>query len=301
MNFLRRHGFGLIPVVFGILSGMSATAWGEETPRFYTVIDESGHMRTVQSAKASTPPPSAKVKAAESSETPLTTLDGEQYVDSGYLQKREFNLEGKKQFYAVPDGLGGTQVLERVPGGSNEFSALGESDAPVEKTLPSVLVTLAEGYQRVPAREITPLLGFSCMATAALSQAKKLHNQPLNLWPRSDAIGSDHKAALNYLLVDLRDGFKDLSLQSFAPLGRRTDYYWPLVVFLDERGCVLEGVNAFYQKTLPPTMLQQAAIIGTLHVPDHSRYILLTPLVEAIDLPHIRLSEIGQLRLTPLR
>jgi len=302
MNFLHRGTVVLLPVVVAMMINLiPATAWGDDAPRFYTVIDETGHMRTVESTKKIVPPAPSPAKVPESAENPLSTLNGEQYVDSAYLQKRQFNLEGKKQFYTVPDGMGGTQTLERIPGGTNEFSALGETSTSTEPRVPSVVVTLAEGYQRVPARDITPLLGFSCLPSGAAAQAKILHKQPLNLWPRSDAMTATRKAALNYLLVDLRDGFKDLSLQSFAPLGRIADYYWPLVVFFDERGCVIEGVNAFYQKTLPPTMLQQSAIIGTLHVPDKTRYMLLTPLVEAIDLPRIRLSEIGQLRLTPLR
>ncbi len=288
--------------VLAVFLGSTLTIVGhaEDTSRFYTVIDESGHMRTVertQQPKNTVPSPDTSSAPVD----PLSTLNGVQYVDSGYLEKREFNLEGKKRFYAVPDGLGGTQVLERVPGGLNEVSVLGENAPASENRQPAVLVTLSEHYQRVPAADIAPLIGMTCLASPALKQAKILHNQPLNLWPRSDAQSTDRKKALNFLLVDLRQGFKDMSLQSFAPLGRRSDYYWPLVIFLDDKGCLIEGVNAFYQNTLPSTMLQQSGLIGTLHVPEKSRYMMLTPLVEATDLPHIKLSEIGQLRLIPLR
>jgi hypothetical protein len=272
----------------------------EDTSRFYTVIDETGHMRTLERPKQPYAATAPKPASSDTPADPLSSLNGEQYVDSDYLQKRKFNLEGKKQFYTVPDGLGGTQVLERTPGSTDTVSAVGESP-PVLPSPSQALITLAERYQRVPGAQITQLIGISCLAPSALKQAKVLRAQPLNLWPRSDAPSVNHKAALNYVLVDLHSGLKDLSLQSYAPLGKNFDYYWPLVVFMDDRGCVVEGVNAFYQKTLPSTMLQQSGLVGTLHIPDQSRYMLLTPLVEAIDLPHIRLSEVGQVRVIPLR
>ncbi len=272
----------------------------EDGSRFYTVIDEKGHMRTLERPQQPVAAAAAPEKASEFPVDPVTTLDGEKYVDSGYLQKREFNLEGKKRFYTLPNGVGGTQVLERVPGATDGVSVMGEV-AQAPKPVQTPLITLSEGYQRVPAADISPLLGMRCLPPVVLKQAKILHNQPLNLWPRSDTPSLSDKVSLNYLLVDMQARARDLSLQSFAPLGLVSDYYWPLVVFFDEQGCMLEGVNAFYQKTLPKTMLQQSSLVGTLHVPDQSRYVLLTPLVEATDLPRIRLAQVGQLRLVPLR
>lgn len=282
----------------------SGLAVAEDTSRFYTVIDESGHMRSVRKVLPSTDFDDknrfvSQVKPM-SQEQAMSTLDGEQYVDSGYLEKREFNLDGKKKFYAVPDGLGGTQVIERVPGAILELQNSDTYQRQENSEIPA-LVSLSNQYQRVPATEITPLIGMKCLSTQALRDAKIMRNQQLIVWPRSDAPKVNHRDGLNYQVIEFRSNTRDLSLQSFAPLGLQSDYYWPLPIFLDTDGCVIEGVNGFYQKKLPSTMLQPSILVGTLHVPEHTRYLMLTPLVEAIDLLNIKLSQVGQVRLIPLR
>lgn len=282
---------------------VSGQVYAEDSSRFYTVIDEHGHMRSVRKDIPSTGFEQNSFSSSKSS--PLSraaatsTLNGETYIDSEYLEKREFNLDEKKKFYAVPDGLGGTQIVERVPGAIDEQKKT-DRDTVKDGELPA-LVTLSNQYQRVPAADITPLIGMKCLSAQALHQAKIMRDQQVILWPRSDAPKVNNRASLNYVVVEFRAATRDLSLQSFAPLGRQSDYYWPLPIFLDADGCVLEGVNGFYQKTLPKTVLQPSIVVGTLHVPEHSRYMMLTPLVEAIDLPNIKLSEVGQVRLIPLR
>ena len=281
---------------------VSAPLYAEESSRFYTVIDEKGQMRSVRKAVPSTNSynnDSLDPKVIPQSRVEATsTLDGETYIDGAYLEKREFNLDEKKKFYAVPDGLGGTQIVERVPGAIVEQlkSEKKQTDGSF-----SALFTLSDRYQRVPATDITPLIGMTCLPEQALQKSKIMRDEQVILWPRSDAPKVNNRAGLNYLVVDFRSNTRDVSLQSFAPLGYQSDYYWPLAIFLDSEGCVLEGVNGFYQKTLPSTVLQPSIIVGNLHVPEHARYLMLTPLVEAIDLPKIKLSEVGQVRLIPLR
>lgn len=282
---------------------VSAPLYAEESSRFYTVIDEKGQMRSVSKEVPSTKfdrNNSSSTESPQSREAATSTLNGETYIDSGYLEKREFNLEGKKKFYSVPDGLGGTQVVERVPGAITEQRKTETDRAQMTGDLPA-LVTLSIKYERVPAAEIISLIGMKCLSTQALREPKIMRDQQLILWPRSDAPKVNNRAGLNYVVVEFRANNRDVSLQSFAPLGNQSDYYWPLPIFLDADGCVLEGVNGFYQKTLPSTVLQPSILVGNLHIPDNTRYLMLTPLVEAIDLPHIKLSEIGQVRLIPLR
>ncbi len=282
---------------------VSAPLYAEESSRFYTVIDEKGQMRSVSKEVPSTKfdrNNSSSTESPQSREAATSTLNGETYIDSGYLEKREFNLEGKKKFYSVPDGLGGTQIVERVPGAITEQRKTETDRAQMTGDLPA-LVTLSNKYERVPAAEIISLIGMKCLSTQALREPKIMRDQQLILWPRSDAPKVNNRAGLNYVVVEFRANNRDVSLQSFAPLGNQSDYYWPLPIFLDADGCVLEGVNGFYQKTLPSTVLQPSILVGNLHIPDNTRYLMLTPLVEAIDLPHIKLSEIGQVRLIPLR
>lgn len=283
---------------------LSSPLHAEDTSRFYTVIDEFGHMRSVRKDEASMSSDRSNSVASKKSilsrAAATSTLNGETYIDSEYLEKREFNLDEKKKFYAVPDGLGGTQIVERVPG-AIESQKKPEMDTPNKDGVIPALITLSDQYQRVPAAEISPLIGMTCLSIQALRQPKIMRDEQVVLWPRSDAPKINNKAALNYVVVEFRSNTRDVSLQSFAPLGHQSDYYWPLPIFLDTDGCVIEGVNGFYQKTLPSTMLQPSILVGNLHIPEKTRYMMLTPLAEAIDLPKIKLSEVGQIRLVPLR
>ncbi|MDE2421855.1 MAG: putative pilus assembly protein FilE [Gammaproteobacteria bacterium] len=278
---------------------LSRTACADDSSKFYTVIDQDGHMRSIQKKAADSDSPNSSPASIsdQSSADPILMMDGQQYVDSEYLEKRKFNLAGKKTFYAMPDGMGGTQVIERVPGGVNK-----EDHVPEKTEVSSEpLVSLSTQYERVPAVDIISLINMKCLSGSALDTAKVLRDQQLIIWPRSDAPMVNHRTGLNYVVIKFGLNNRDISLQSVAPLGRQSDYYWPLPIFLDEQGCVLEGVNAFYQKTLPSTMLQPSVLVGNLHVPEHAKYLMLTPLHDAIDLPNIRLSEVGQIRLIPLR
>jgi len=278
---------------------LSRTVCADDSSKFYTVIDQDGHMRSIQKKAADSDHPNSSPASIsdQSSADPILMMDGQQYVDSEYLEKRKFNLAGKKTFYAMPDGIGGTQVIERVPGGVNK------EDHIQDKTEVSSepLVSLSTQYERVPAVDIVSLINVKCLSGLELDKAKVLRDQQLIIWPRSDAPMVKHRAGLNYVVIKLGLNNRDISLQSVAPLGRQSDYYWPLPIFLDEQGCVLEGVNAFYQKTLPSTMLQPSVLVGNLHVPEHAKYLMLTPLHDATDLPNVRLSEVGQIRLIPLR
>ncbi len=283
---------------------VSGHLYADDSSRFYTVIDEYGHMRSVRKDEPSNGfdqyNSSASKKTLQSRADATSTLNGETYIDSEYLEKREFNLDEKKKFYAVPDGLGGTQIVERVPGAIDEQKKSEIDLKGMDGELPALL-TLSDHYQRVPAVEISPLIGMKCLSTQALRQPKIMRKEQIILWPRSDTPKFNNKAGLNYVVVEFRSITRDISLQSFAPLGRQSDYYWPLPIFLDTDGCIIEGVNGFYQKTLPSTVLQPSILVGTLHVPEQARYMMLTPLVEAIDLPKIKLSEVGQIRVIPLR
>jgi len=297
MVILRRALCVFITGVCVSLGVLSHTACADDSSKFYTVIDQDGHMRSIQKKSADSDTPNSSTTSDQSSSDPILTMDGQQYVDSEYLEKRKFNLAGKKTFYAMPDGMGGTQVIERTPG------AVNQEDQNSNRTVvnPEPLVSLSTQYERVPAADIVSLINMKCLASSALDKVKVLRDQELIVWPRSDAPKVNHRASLNYVVVKLGLNNRDISLQSFAPLGRQSDYYWPLPIFLDEQGCVLEGVNAFYQKTLPSTMLQPSVLVGNLHVPEHAKYLMMTPLHEAIDLPNIRLAEVGQIRLIPLR
>ena len=231
---------------------------------------------------AATPMPAAR------SDSPFFEFGGQQYVDTAYLEQREFNLEGRKRFYSLPDGLGGTQVVERESG--VRLNSL------IEQVQRPQAVRLAESYRRVGASSLVDLTNQQCLSAKQLKTAKRLDDKPVDFWPRP---GFEPK--FEFVLAELATPLQNIHLMSYTTTSRNPSYYWPLPIFLDQRGCILEGVAGFYQSKTAATWLQQAALQGHLHVPQDARYLLLTPLVEAAELSGETLADRGQLRLTPLR
>ncbi len=225
---------------------------------------------------------------AQPAPSPFIDFAGQQYVDTAYLEQREFNLEGRKRFYSLPDGLGGTQVVER------------ESGVKLSSFVPQLerpqTVSLAESYRRVTANTLVSLTNQQCLSAVQLKTAKPLNDQPVDFWPKPG-----FQPKFEFVLAKLEPSLLNIHLMSYSATSRHPSYYWPLPIFLDQRGCVLEGVAGFYQSKTAATWLQQSALQGHLHVPKDAHYLLLTPLVEAAELSGETLADHGQLRLTPLR
>lgn len=222
--------------------------------------------------------------------SPIVTIDGEQYVESEYLEQKEFNLEGKKRFYSLPDGLGGTQVVQREKGLDMSVFRGPKIQAPK-------VVTLSKNYQRVPAETIISLTGTQCFSEKQIEKTKPLkENLTTDFWPKPS-----FEPKFDFVIAKFEQKLTDIEFTSYAKSIKNPQFYWPLPIFLDAKGCVMEGVNAFYLRTLPSNISQHQAIQGYLHVPDGAQYLLLTPLEAAADLDQIQLTNQGQVRLTPIR
>ena len=120
--------------------------------------------------------------------------------------------------------------------------------------------------------------------------------EPLNLWPRP---GLEPK--FDIVVAEFQEQINDIQVTSYTDNISNPAFYWPLPIFLDAKGCVIEGVNSFYQQTIAPTVTTQQAIQGYLHIPADTKYMVLTPLEAAADLMQIQLTNKGQVRLTPIR
>ncbi|XID75368.1 putative pilus assembly protein FilE [Alkanindiges sp. WGS2144] len=243
-------------------------------------------------ASSPTVQPSIGEESPSVDSQPVKTIDGEQYVDSEYLEAHEFNLEGKKRFYNLPDGLGGTQVLQREKGVDMSFFRRFKAEQPQQQ-----VVNLAKNYQRLSQNEVTALTGVQCFSEKQLKKAKLLRkDESLSLWPKP---GFEPK--FDFVVARLSEQINDIQFNSYADKISNPEFYWPLPIFLDDKGCVIEGVNAFYQQTISPTVTTRQALQGYMHIPTGTSYVLLTPLEAAVDLEHIQLTDKGQVRLTPVR
>lgn len=235
-------------------------------------------------------------------QTGFMEMAGEQYVKSEYLEDQEFNLEGKKRFYSMPEGMidtknsGGTrmQVVERERGVSR--SVLNKLFKKQSVAEPQAIV-LAADYYRVNQVEAIESLGQQCFAESKKNKVKTLKaQQDLNLWPRAPLTEK-----FDYELVKLEGHIRNIQIKSYATKQNQPTFYWPFVVFLDQKGCVIEGAGGFRNQDTAGNVLQHEVIEGMLQLPENSHYILLTPLASAVDMEHRALSNQGQLKLIAIR
>ena len=235
-------------------------------------------------------------------QTGFMEMAGEQYVKSEYLEDQEFNLEGKKRFYSMPEGMidtkngGGTrmQVVERERGVSRSIlNKLFKKQSVAE---PQAIV-LAADYYRVNQAEAIEGLGQQCFAESKKNKVKTLKaQQDLNLWPRAPLTEK-----FDYELVKLEGDIRNIQIKSYAMKQNQPTFYWPFVVFLDQKGCVIEGAGGFRNQDTAGNVLRHEVIEGMLQLPKNSHYVLLTPLASAVDMEHRALSNQGQLKLIAIR
>ncbi|MFW2125014.1 putative pilus assembly protein FilE, partial [Acinetobacter ursingii] len=80
----------------------------------------------------------------------FTSIDGVSYVNNEYLEGQEFNLEGKKRFYTMPDGSGRLETIERKKGVSRSMIDRIMS-RPIES---SKAITLSTNYVRLTPEDL---------------------------------------------------------------------------------------------------------------------------------------------------
>ena len=231
----------------------------------------------------------------------FSQIEGVDYVDSEYLENKEFNLEGRKRFYSMPEGvvdknIGSTriQTIEREKGlGQSVLKSLFKTP-----TLDTGPVVLAQSYYRISQAETRESLGKQCFNDKKIKKAKQISlKKEVNLWPRAP-LKSDE---FDFEVVQLQSDIKNIQINSYASRQKNPTYYWPFVVFLDNRGCVLEGAGGFKNQEGQANIIQHERIEGIIQIPAQSEYVLLTPLASAIDVEDKMLTNYGQLKLVAIR
>lgn len=227
----------------------------------------------------------------------FTVIDGEKYVNNEYLEDKEFNLEGKKRFYMTPEvgsSHGRFETIERKKGISKDFlNQMLNKDSDIQQP-----IVLSKTYFRLPKDEVVKNLEQSCFSGKKITKAKglSLKNQELGVWPVAPI--KEHFA---YEVVKIEPQVQNVLLTSYASSSKAPTYYWPLVVFLDQQGCVLEGVSGFKNEDSVDNNLQYAAMEGILRKPEHAVYMFLTPLSSAVDAENKQLTNHGQIKLSVIQ
>lgn len=268
----------------------------------------------VAEAKTVLPPSSTILTSKESMVKPLSQptkqpetasgfnqLDGQQYVSNEYLEDKEFNLDGRKRFYTMPEGMidsknGSTrlQTIEREKGvGQSVMQSLFKKK-PTQDDGP---IILASTYYRVSQNDSVEGLGKQCFTDKKIKKSKILvKDKDVNLWPRAP-LAND----FDYEVVKVNSPIQNIKINSYASRENNPTFYWPFVVFLDDKACVLEGAGGYKNQESEANVIQHMNIEGVIQVPKDSHYILMTPLASAIDVDQHGLSNQGQLKLSVIR
>lgn len=246
-------------------------------------------------------PPMAVPVSSKSTSDGFLEINGDRYVKNEYLEGQEFNLENKKRFYVMPEGvvdkeLGAPrlQVVEREKGvNQGVLDRLFKSTQPIENSV----ITLSTQYYPIAKDQVVQSLGQACYSDKKIKKAKVLKaQQDVNVWPRQPL-----KDQFDYEVVAVQAGIKNVQLSSYASSQDQPSFYWPFVAFLDESGCVIEGVTGFKNQNREENKYRYAVMDGMLQLPTQTRYILMTPLLSAVDVEDQILSNQGQIKLTAIR
>ena len=255
----------------------------------------------IEKATRLTSPPTAVPVSSKSTSDGFLEINGDRYVKNEYLEGQEFNLENKKRFYVMPEGvvdkeLGAPrlQVVEREKGvNQGVLDRLFKSTQPTE----NIVITLSTQYYPIAKDQVVQSLGQACYSDKKIKKAKTLKaQQDVNVWPRQPL-----KDQFDYEVVAVQAGIKNVQLSSYASSQDQPSFYWPFVAFLDESGCVIEGVTGFKNQNREENKYRYAVIDGMLQLPTQTRYILMTPLLSAVDVEDQILSNQGQIKLTAIR
>lgn len=240
------------------------------------------------------PQPIETVNVETSTTAPVSKIDGVEYVNNEYLEDQEFNLDGKKRFYTMPDGTGRMETIERKKGVNQSMLNRLLNRNPK----PEAPIVLSSTYIRLSAEDLAATFeNDRCFLKDYKKSIKTLTpKKEVGVWPRKPL-----KEKFEYEVVKLDHSVEYMQIASYASSNEKPVYYWPLVVFLDEKGCAQEAVSGFKNNLVNTTLLQHSAIQGVVKIPPKAEYMMMTPLASAIDVPESELSNQGQIRISALK
>src|SRR5690606_2188221 len=169
---------------------------------------------------------------------------------------KKYNSVGKKRYNnkrvcIIENKQGATrlQTVEREKGvGKSTMQSLFKRNV-MQDTGP---ITLAKTYYRVSQADAINGLGQQCFSEKKLKKVKKLDlDKEVNFWPRAPL-----KDEFDFEVAALNTSVQNIQLNSYASRQNNPTFYWPFVVFLDAKGCVLEGAGGYKNQEGASTFIQ---------------------------------------------
>ncbi len=247
--------------------------------RIYSTVDAQGRIQVIKSEAVDNSKQETDVNTPVKPviQTPSQyELEGEQYIDSDTLIKQQSEQPAKKRFYYVPTGALGEKVLE------GEHHAA--ETIPIPQP-PKQEIKFSPEYQIITKEA---LLSKWHNLSSYCQQTKRL--KPSRLFKASNALWidkSDFSANQPDKILSLEKTLlttEVVRISSFANSQKKPKFYLPIIVFLDEQGCVLEGAWQYWSYAKAANDNQYSAVDGLLTLPTSSKYILLYPPDEQVKI-----------------
>lgn len=244
--------------------------------RVYSTVDAQGRIHIIKSdvpePKVDQVPKQPDVKAPVFQAPPSKhELDGEEYMDAEVLEQNKANQKPKTRFYYVPTGALGEKVVESEAG-----IAVAPTSMLIEPVKP--MLKFSPDYQVL---DKDWLLSKQTDLQQYCQHHQKL--KPARLVKKSNALWIDAAEFISnqpdkiLLLEQTLLTSTTIRLSSFANSYKTPKFYLPMMIFLNEQGCVLEGAWQYWSQAKAANDNQYSAVEGLLALPVGSKYIVLYP------------------------
>lgn len=221
-------------------------------------------------------PPSAPAPARSTASDTSGDSSDEEFIDSERLEREGFNIEKKKRFFLLNDGMGSR--VEEVQDGLLTDSVntsvapppLDEqglvarwSNDPVELVSSSDLLSLRKGKPLCLSRK--ELSGAERVGRSAM-RALQVNSRTWQFLGEGDVLK---------LFAVEGQGLKKLSLISYSRKEKAPAFFMPVIAVADEKGCISRAVTAgYFDRWIGATKTRQHSVQGSFIMLSGDAYVL---------------------------
>lgn len=222
-------------------------------------------------------PPSASVPSGAAASGASGEGTDAEFIDSERLEREGFNLEKKKRFFLLNDGMGSRVeevqdglLTDRVntpvapPPLEEEGLVARWSNDPVELVNPSALHAVRSGKSL-------------CLSPKELSGAEQVGRGSIRaVQVNARAWQFLGQGGVLKLFAVEGKGLKKLSLTSYSRKEKNPAFFMPVIAVADEKGCISRAVTAgYFERWIGATKTRQHSVQGSFIMLSGDVYVVL--------------------------
>lgn len=113
-----------------------------------------------------------------------------------------------------------------------------------------------------------------CLTEKIIKKRSKPFKSVNNVWVQASL--KENSLEIDALLRFTKEtsALTQIRIVSFATTQTKSNYYLPIVIFLDNKGCTLSAAWQYWSRAYTATETQYASVDGLLNVPSQTAYVL---------------------------